>query len=268
MISSDFHMHTTFTDGNDTPEQMTKTAIALGLRSIGFSEHAYVPFDPPSCLSPESTVEYRREIRRLKEKYAGQIEILCGIEMDFDSEDASDDYDYVIGSVHYVCAQGEMYCIDYSPEETMRCIRYGFGGDATAMALAYFERVAQVREKTGADIVAHFDLVSKFCGVLGMEFDPESYRRAWQTAMPMLSEHCVFEINTGAMSRGYKKEPYPSAEMLRYLYNLGGRVMLAGDAHSKENIGFELESAKTLAETIGFSSFGFTDRQGKEHIQL
>ena len=73
MILSDFHVHTNFGDGKNSPEEIVLTAINRGLTAIGFSEHAYVPFDSGYCLTPETSVTYRNEINRLKKKYENKI---------------------------------------------------------------------------------------------------------------------------------------------------------------------------------------------------
>lgn len=39
MLSADFHIHTKFCDGADTPEQMADEALRLGLKALGFSGH-------------------------------------------------------------------------------------------------------------------------------------------------------------------------------------------------------------------------------------
>ena len=65
---------------------------------------------------------------------------------------------------------------------------------------------------------------------------------AWQSAVDMLLPYDVpFEINTGAISRGYRSEPYPSREIIAYIREKGGRFILSSDAHSKENIGYGFE---------------------------
>ena len=48
---ADFHVHTAFCDGRDTPEEMVRAAIDLGMSHIGFSAHTYVPFDEEFCIT-------------------------------------------------------------------------------------------------------------------------------------------------------------------------------------------------------------------------
>ena len=108
MIPSNYHTHTIFCDGKDTPEELVQEAIRLGCPEIGFSGHSYTAFDESWCMSKEGTKEYKACVRSLQKKYAGQIRILLGVEQDLYSEEPTDEYDYIIGSVHYV-KKGEVY---------------------------------------------------------------------------------------------------------------------------------------------------------------
>ena len=76
------HTHTVFCDGKDAPEEMVRAAVALGMDSLGFSGHA--PLDGQSgwTMAPEDVPRYRAEILRLREAYAGQLEIFLGLELD------------------------------------------------------------------------------------------------------------------------------------------------------------------------------------------
>ncbi len=99
MIRADFHVHTTFCDGQAAPEEMVRAALETGLDAIGFSGHSRTAFDESWCMSEAGTAAYRAEIARLKDAYAGRIAVYCGIEQDILSELPAEGYDYVIGSV-------------------------------------------------------------------------------------------------------------------------------------------------------------------------
>ena len=90
MILCDRHMHTTFCDGKAEAEEYVISAIDKGLKKIGFSVHSYVPFDLECCIAKERIPEYRARIAELKKKYADKIEILCGVEQDYYSEESTD----------------------------------------------------------------------------------------------------------------------------------------------------------------------------------
>lgn len=269
MIQADFHCHTTFVDGKNTPEEMVQAALAMGITTLGFSEHAHVPFDPACSLSPEETNAYRREISRLREKYTDQICILCGIEMDVDSVDDPDAYDYVIGSVHYLQAGGTVYSVDESPAETLRCVNQGFGGDFDAYAKCYYEKLALVPARTKANIAGHFDLLTKFCehGAAPNAQSPV-YEQAALEALKSLAGSCVIEVNTGGITRGWRKTPYPSKNFLCALAEQGGRVVLSSDAHSKDTLLGCFDMAQALVAQCGFTTAGFTDRKGRAYKQF
>ncbi len=64
-----YHTHTVFCDGKDTPEEMVKKAIELGFSELGFSGHAYVACDEESNMLRDGTKQYKAEVKQLKEKY-------------------------------------------------------------------------------------------------------------------------------------------------------------------------------------------------------
>ena len=162
IVNSDFHVHTSFCDGRDPAEAVVQSALSLGMKRLGFSSHAHVSFDPEACMSPEATEIYKREIARLREKYKGQIEIFCGTEQDYFSDLPTKDYDYVIGSMHYLYVDGDYRHIDRTAEHLRAMIDECFGGDPYAMAEAYFRQEADIVRKTNANIIGHFDLLTKF----------------------------------------------------------------------------------------------------------
>ena len=234
----DLHMHTTFSDGKNTPEEMVMEAIRRGMQTVGISDHS--SGDPCGMTLAES-VNYRTEIGRLKEKYAGRIRVLCGLERDFLTDDFAE-YDYTIGSVHWLpMPDGHRVSIDWTAEKLREGAAKYFGGDMISLAETYYDAVSRVAEVTKCDIIGHFDLVTKFIEV-DQSFDLQDprYVRAWQRAADiLLKTGKPFEINTGAISRGYRTDPYPSAEIRQYIRDHGGMLILSSDAHQKENIGFQ-----------------------------
>ncbi len=233
-------MHTIFSDGKNTPEEMVQEAIRRGLDTVGISDHSS---GDPCGMTLADSVRYREEIARLKQKYAGQIRVLCGLERDYMTDDFAE-YDYTIGSVHWLSMpDGHRISIDWTAEKLRAGAGKYFGGDMIALAEAYYATVSRVVEVTKCDIIGHFDLVSKF-----IEVDPSfdlrdpRYIRAWQRAADILLQTGkTFEINTGAISRGYRTDPYPAAEIRQYIREHGGKMILSSDAHQKENICFQFE---------------------------
>ena len=247
MIRSDFHVHTHFCDGRDSPEEIVQEALRLGMSKLGFSGHAHTPFDEEACMSLENTRLYREEILRLKAKYSGQIDILCGTEQDYYSDVDTDGYDYVIGSVHYVEASGKHLSVDDTPEILDEAVRECGGADA--LAEKYFALEADVVRKTGADIIGHFDLLAKLGRI---DEDSPRYVDAAISALDvLLATGKPFEINTGAIAKGYKSFPYPSMRFLKYIAQHGGSVILSSDSHSKSTLMFGFREYEALAVSLG-----------------
>lgn len=243
MTRRDLHTHTTFCDGKDTPEAMVQEAIRKNMTCIGFSGHSYTFFDESYCMSQSGTEAYQREIRRLKSVYGNRIQILCGLEQDFYSTASTDGFDYIIGSVHYLKA-GEHYIpVDESPEILKSAAKNYYGGDIYLLVEDYFSTVAQVVTKTGASIIGHFDLITKFNDQepLFDESHPR-YEAAWKKALDtLLLLQVPFEINTGAISRGYKALPYPAPRILGYIRDRGGKTIMTSDSHQKETLCFAFD---------------------------
>ena len=237
----DLHMHTVWSDGQNTPEEMVQEAIRKGLETVGISDHSS---GDPCGMKLEQNTAYKAEIARLKGKYAGQIRVLCGLERDFLTDDFTE-YDYTIGSVHWLkMPDGRRISIDWTPEKLREgAVKY-FGGDMYSLAEAYYEAESRVAEVTKCDIIGHFDLVTKF-NEMDPSFDTQHprYVKAWQKAADaLLKTGAPFEVNFGAKSRGYRKGPYPAPEIREYIRAHGGKMLLSSDAHTKENIAFGFET--------------------------
>ena len=252
MERSNFHTHTRWCDGADTPAEMAGAASVLGFRALGFSGHSYTPFDPCG-MTPEGQERYRSEVGALREAWRGRMEIYCGVEQDYFSGRA-EGFDYAIGSVHYVLKDGEYLSVDWSAERTAEIVARHYGGDALAFAEDYFALVGQVLSVTGARIVGHLDLIRKFDE--DGEIFGETHPRYRASALGALDALCpldpIFEINTGAMARGTRKTPYPSLPLLREIRERGCRIMLSSDCHDRRYLDYGFDLARELAREAGF----------------
>ena len=248
MIRTDLHIHTKYCDGKNTPEEMVLAAIEKGMECIGFSEHSHVPFDRTGGMAADDVPRYIDEITLLKDRYRGRIEILCGIEQDYYSDHAAADCDYVIGSVHYLKKDGVIFSIDETPELLKQAVEEYYNGDIVSLAEDYYDTLAGVVEKTGADIIGHFDLISKYVeSGIELDIDDTRYINAWKRAADCLvSSGKLFEINTGAVARGWRSTPYPDIRIIDYIKQNGGRFILSSDSHSADTIAYGFDRFEYL----------------------
>ncbi len=104
-IQGIFHVHTLYSDGNNSLEEMVRFCLEAGYTYIGISEHSQSAFYARG-LNDETLKRQMEEIQQLNEKYP-DITIFKGIESDIRGDgtlDYSDDLleqlDFVIASVH------------------------------------------------------------------------------------------------------------------------------------------------------------------------
>ena len=269
MIRSNCHTHTRYCDGKNTAEEMVRAAIDNGFESLGFSGHSPMFFENDWAMSEENLGEYIREIRSLKEKYADQIDILCGIELDSCHTGIRvEDFDFVIASVHqFICGE-KVYYIDYTGEVLATAVRELFDGSWNKMAQEYFRLVADHTLSGNYDIVGHFDLITKFDEPTPF-FDENSprYRHAAERAMEKLVRAGkIFEVNTGAISRGYRVTPYPSVQWLNLLHEMGGKVTVSADAHHTSGVTCAFDLAEKRVRDAGFQEIWIL--KGKEFVPV
>lgn len=267
---SNLHTHTCFCDGRDTPEQIVQAAIGLKMETLGFSGHSWVHFDPECAMNPEETAAYRNEILRLRKIYGEQIGILLGIEQDYYADDRAVGYDHVIGSVHYLLRDGHYWAVDRTREEVCELRDACFGGDIYAYIKCYYETVAGLIERTGANVVGHVDLITKFNadGSLFDENDPRYLHAALDAVDALLERAPIFEVNTGAIARGYRNFPYPADALLRRICEKRGRVTLSSDAHAKENLLYGFADACERLRAVGFATVAVMTRSGWTEMPL
>ena len=258
------HSHTVYCDGTQTLEEMVIAAIEKGCDSFGFSGHSYAPFDAKHCMSPENTHKYILEIKKLNEKYAEQIELFAGIEQEYLGENVREDVDFIIGSVHYIRKGDVLICIDGGEKAQKIECDTNYGGDYYAFAEDYFATAANVAVKTNADIIGHFDLIAKynFGGKLFDEANPRYVGAALEAMDEILKNHKLFEVNTGAMFRFDKPEPYPSVFLLKELFKRGGEVILSSDSHHAESICYKFNEMRELIKSCGFRYMKQLTRDG------
>jgi len=259
MIKRDYHIHTNLCDGKNTPEEIVLAAIENNFSVIGFSGHSPLS-NEYWCMSKENLVIYQKEITRLKETYRDKIEILMAIEQDYYSEPVCKaDFDYIIGSVHGIKVSNGFVFMDETASSLKKGIEKHFGGDPLLLAEEYFKLVADVKNKTSADIIGHFDLLLKFQEDSHL-FDtshPRYINAARKAIDKLSSEGVLFEVNTGAISRGYRSTPYPDAEILSYIKERGCDVILTSDCHNKDFLGYGFDKALRIIKNCGFNRVAY-----------
>ena len=249
MIKGNLHTHTIFSDGKNTPEQMINRAIELNFDYIGFSEHSDDIIEDDDCVMKESEYEqYFDLLDSLKEKYKKSIKIYKGLELDSFCYTPKVELDYSIGSIHYLQKDGIFYPLDLD-SETLRDI-VGLYGGTKVFLQSYFEDMINFAKTTPYNILGHFDLFTKF-----NERDPlfdindkDYIDMATNVLEEIIRLNKIIEINTGAISRGYRTSFYPSLSLFNALNDLKAPMIVSSDSHSISTINSYFEETESILQ--------------------
>ena len=245
------HTHTTYCDGKDTIEEMILAACEKGFQYIGFSSHSFMK----GCSLPQQVIDdYKHEIAELKKKYTDKIEVYCGIECEMYGDTDLSGFDYVIGALHYLKVEDGLFSIDRSLQDLQTVIENHFHGDGMACAKAYYQQLAKLPEYGDFDFIAHFDLITKYSEQVQL-FDCQAKEYQWaaiEAAEQLAGKIPFFEVNTGAMSRGYRTSPYPDMFLLKELKRLGFGAIISTDCHDSRFLDYGYQDAVEVLKECGF----------------
>jgi histidinol-phosphatase (PHP family) len=247
---SDLHVHTTFCDGKNTPEEMTLSAIEKGVDRLGIVCHAQLPFRADWAIKKNLIKPFQDEVYRVKEKYKDKIEVLCGTELDYFTDIDLDGFEFTIGSVHYFYKDGVYASVDHNEEIFIDSVKRLFNGDYYSACENYYEILSGYATKFNPDFIGHFDLVRKFNkGYKLFDENHPRYIKAMEKALDKLIPlNIPFEINTGAISRGYQDNPYPSSTAIKMIKERGGKLILNSDSHAYDTVAYQFDKWEHLLE--------------------
>ena len=259
-MTSNVHTHSTYCDGANTLREMAEHALSLGFTDLGFSSHSPTPFDPDFPGIVDEQV-YRSEIAALKEEYCGRLGILCGVEQEAYRPVNREDYDYIIGSVHYMpFDDGAMIPNDNSRTLVDVAARKYYRGDCLAMARDYYSMVVSSTQRDKPDIIGHFDLITKFNGDNSL-FDEngKTYRDMALEALDAVIDTVVpyggmIEVNTSVMVRKLRNNPYPAPFLMRRMVQRNVRAIITSDSHQASTLNTGFDAALEIMRDVGFRS--------------
>jgi len=269
-LLTDYHVHLRPDDAEATParyftaanaERYRETAEERGIGELGVAEHIY-RFS--AALDVWEHPFWREYARDDLDAYCGfvreETDLRLGIEADFvpGREDRmaslldDRDWDYVVGSVHFL-RDRSLDTEEYSV--------WGAGESPERVWRRYFDTVAESARSGLYDIIAHPDLVK----VWGRSVPrPEGdLRYFYEPAVEAFAEAGVaVELSTA----GWRKpagEQYPARSFLEMVVDAGYPLALSSDAHEPDQLGFEYERAVDLLERLGVRQIAVFDRRAR-----
>jgi histidinol-phosphatase (PHP family) len=252
----DYHVHTARCGhAVGAMERYVERAIETGLVELGFSDHLFMYWLPPDQRDPVLGMAewehdyYIEDVERCRRSYASDITIrlsteadyIAGHELELEAVLGRYDWDYVIGSVHFLNGWG----FDDS--------RYRAGydeWDIDALYARYFEVVGDSAETGLFDTIGHTDLVKKFGNWPTQPLDAAYSQLAKRFARAGV---CV-EVNTAGLRR-LAEQPYPHPDLLRACREAGVATTFGSDAHTPGDVSADFETAVELMRSVGYQEF-------------
>lgn len=267
MFLADYHTHTKYSfDSKESPEALCKKAIERGVSSIAITDHYDCDYEEYEYPAPFDAEERKRVIFELKDKYAGKLDVIHGIELgqphsrpEIAKKILSEgQFEFVIGSLHNIRKLPDFYYFDYTKVK---------GNVLRSMIKKMLSELCEVATFGEVDTLAHITYPCRYIKAAGECFDFAEYYSEFDKLYSILIKNNIsLEINTSTVWKGYGFT-MPSEELIKLYYECGGRLITVGsDAHSADNVGGGIAETYSILKRFGFKTV--TAIKNGEKIQV
>jgi histidinol-phosphatase (PHP family) len=259
-MRTDYHVHTPLCGhAVGAPRDYIIAAQRAGLDEIGFSDHNPMPtqFDDWR-MAPDQLPDYVEMIEAARRDYP-YFPIRLGLECDFipgyenhiRDLAQSADWDYLIGSVHYITPEWD---VD-NPKHLKRWTEQ----PVEEVWERYFAAYTKMVESCLFDFLAHPDLVKKF----GHRPEGDLSRFYLKTLDAVAEAGVTLEVSTAGLRKDVH-EIYPSRDFLVAARARNIPIVINSDAHDPKEIAHEFDRAYGLAIDVGYTQvMRFEERKAK-----
>jgi histidinol-phosphatase (PHP family) len=266
---TDYHLHlrpdesgTTFeryfTDENTA--RYRDAADAAGIEELGVSEHVYRFRQALDLWRHPLWLENGNDDLDAYCEFVRSTSLRLGVECDFvpgaEGRTAAmleaRDFDYVVGSVHFI-GEGDA-AVDHDGFDVWE-------GDADAEAIwtRYFEHFDRCARSGLFDILAHADLV-KVWGA-GRPLPEGDLRRFYEPAVEaILAGGSAVELSTAGLRKPVG-ELYPARQFAELIVEAGVPFALSSDAHLPEQVGFAYDRAVAFLDELGVEEIAVFEKR-------
>lgn len=263
-MPADYHTHTPLCrHAKGEPEAFVDAALRAGLSEYGISDHAPQipePFDDWR-MSLAEMPDYFQWITRARKHAASRLPVRAGLECDWFAGcepwiadlAARFDWDYLIGSVHYLG--------DWDFDNPKWLGRWA-ESDVDAVWSHYWATYAKMADSGIFDILGHPDLVKKFSHIPAGDLD-----RFYEPVIDTIAAAgSVIELNTAGWHKPCN-EAYPTSRFLELACSAGIGLVISSDAHAPGEVGRDFSRAVTLAKAAGYwETVLFENRQRRTEL--
>jgi histidinol-phosphatase (PHP family) len=267
MIQSNYHTHSKYCDGFGELEDYVVSAIEKGMKYLGFSSHAYLPFETKWAMKKENFEEYKNTVLNLKEKYKNQLEIFLGMEVDYlpgvisvaSEEIRKMNLDYTIGSMHFLGQLNDSthWTADAKLSTFEEGLSTTFKNNIRDAVEKYYKLLSEMVQKSPPDIIGHLDIIKKNNKNSSFFSEDEYWYKesVMETLKVIAKSKCILEVNTGGVVRKKCDSIYPSEWILKECLKLNIPIIVGSDAHNPQDINGYFNETANILKNIGFEKY-------------
>lgn len=252
----DMHTHTDCShDSTQLIDELCHAEIVAGCRGIAVTNHS----DTPYSHENGDFARLERSIREAKEaavRYAGQLEVLCGVELGEElwaRKNACiildmEGWDVILASVHGQVEDGRYKYYGSDPYDLWPQAKLD------DFLRRYLEDMAETAALADYDVLTHLDCPVRYInGRCHREADVMQYRDLVDEILrSVIRRDKTLEVNTSGLNSGWGHTMPEFDVVMRYRELGGQRICVGSDAHTSVNAGKGLEGTVEHLLTLGF----------------
>lgn len=251
-LTADYHTHTYFSHGRGSIECNVKQAVARGLKRIALTDHGFS--QPLMGMTTEKLRQMRRIIDELNRKYAGEIDVLLGVEANVVAMDGRIDVPERCLEMLDVLSVGLHRAVLTTSQPFVWRVKWALNASTVLKGLR--ERLARACTEALTAAVNRYDI--DFLTHPGYHYPVNIEPLAAAAA----ARGTAIEINSS--------HSLPGAAALRLALERGVNFIIGSDAHRPERVG-DFTGAIALAAEAGIpperilnsSESSFTLKRGR-----
>ena len=262
----DCHMHSTYSDGSATIEDMAASAVEKGLTTITITDHMPLPFDTRYAMERNRLTAYRKEIDQARQKFGKDLTILAGLEveyiprhMDWIREIIAKDWDMLLVSIHGIVTDRGHFMVNGREDEFTTTLEAVFKNDIREFCTQYYALIREAAATGWFNVTGHMDVIKKH-NRNNRYFDERDdwYQALIHDTLESIRDNGLrLEINMNGLNH-HACATYPSPWILRRAETMGIPLILGSDAHSPDRQGQYFDRVLDfIKDKGGISPFSF-----------
>ncbi len=264
----DYHIHTKYSfDGQEEIDDICEKAIERGMKEIALTDHMDIFSDKEYGHILDCDSLYK-DIKRAKDKYEGRLKVKLGVELGQPQANPGEntkflkeygkELDYVIGSIHNMKDDIDVYYYDFSKL------------DCNEVYSEYLDWLIELATGYDFDVMGHLTYPMRYMFEREQKrIDLSPFEERFRKLFKILIEKGKgIEINTSGLVQPIN-ETMPPVELVKLYKKCGGEIITVGsDAHKIEYVSSTISKGYEILEAAGFKYITSFTKRNPEFIKI